>query len=430
MFIYPPDSHDIAEAADFQAMLPLYDLVLVPDQEGVTGLPFGKTDPGRIRWVGPIMSRERVELLERWDARERLGAPPQRFVLYVSAGSGSDPNSQELLLSICTAVLDIPDVHIVIGGGPLYFGSLLQGPRITWLNGPSAELMLGFDAAICTAGYNSFNELQFAGVPTAWIRQTKTANDQWARVRRAVQSGTAIVLDAEDLRGSVVVSTLEQLRDPRFRERVNAEGASLAPANFARNAAQAVLSTVWDAHDVEHAATAVDDTVLGIATEMSLPVHAVITLARWISREPRPGRDATRAASTLMDALIAHALHPPLGFEIVKPLCSILPMDLPAKRAQAIISLLDAFACSEDWGATQVFLDSLVPETKQSLESFQATIEALLRTSGDQGMSPQDIAEALGAIRMSQVSRSQSEAIDELMARLRETAHPRRGGAC
>mgnify|MGYP003393522265 CR=1 FL=1 len=429
VFIYGPESHDIAEAADFQAMLPLYDLVLVPEHEGAVTLPFGKTDSARIRWVGPIMSRERVELLERWDARERLGAPPDRFVLYISAGSGSDPDSQELLLSICAAVMDVPDVHIVIGGGSLYFGSLLQGPRITWLNGPSAELMLGFDAAVCTAGYNSFNELQFAGVPTAWIPQTKTADNQGARVRRTVESGAAIVLDPEDLRGSLVLATLEQLRNPVFRKRVAEQAISQAPANFARDAAQAVLSTVWEATAVEHAAMAVDDAVLRIAAELSVPVHEVVTFARWISREPRPSRDATSAACVLMDALIAHALYPPLGSEIVEPLCRVLPMDPPAKRTQAIISLLDALACFEDWGATLVFLASLVPETEQSLELFQTRVEALLQASGDQGMSLQDIAEALVATRMRQGCHSQSEAMDELMARLSEAARPRRRGA-
>ena len=34
VFVYEPQSHEIAEAADFQAMLPLYDLVLVPEHEG------------------------------------------------------------------------------------------------------------------------------------------------------------------------------------------------------------------------------------------------------------------------------------------------------------------------------------------------------------------------------------------------------------
>jgi hypothetical protein len=77
--------------------------------------------------------------------------------------------AEEFLHSICAAIMDEPDVHIVVGGAPLFFGSLLQGPRITWLNGPSAELLLGFDGALCAAGYNTYHELTAAGIPTAWI---------------------------------------------------------------------------------------------------------------------------------------------------------------------------------------------------------------------------------------------------------------------
>ena len=144
--------------------------------------------------------------------------PPDRFTLYISAGSGTDSDSHELLLSVCTAVMDVPDVHLVIGAGPLYTGSFLQGPRITWLNGPSAEFMPGFDAAICTAGYNALNELLLAGVPTAWIPLNRPGDNQAARARRAAEFGAGIVLDPEDLRGSVVLAALDQLRVPAFRK--------------------------------------------------------------------------------------------------------------------------------------------------------------------------------------------------------------------
>jgi predicted glycosyltransferase len=421
IFIYGPESGVEAEAADFQAMLPLYDLVLVPENEGAITLPFGKTDSSRIKWTGPIMSRERVEFLERWDARERLGAPSDRFVLYVAVGSGGNTVSHELLMSICTAVMDVPDLHLVIGGGSLHFGSFLQGPRITWLNGPSSEFMPGFDAAICAAGYSSFNELLFAGVPTAWIPLANNGEDQSARVKRAAESDAGIIIDPEDVRGSVMLEALERLREPTFRERAAQGAASLVPTNCARNAALSVLSTLYEAGDIERARLAVGDEVLRSAVEISMPVPAIITFARWISREARPGSDATKAACTLTDALFVHALYPPLGSKIVEPLCRILPMDLPTKRAQAIVSLLDALACFEDWEAALVLLKTLVPETVQPLDRFHNDVEMLLQAASAQGMSPLDIAEALSATRLRDDCTSQSQAIGELMARLSES---------
>ena len=95
--------------------------------------------------------------------------------------------------------------------------------------------------------------------------------------------------------------------------------------------------------------------------------------------------DAIKATCALLGALFVHALHQPLGSKIVQPLCRILPMDLPAKRSQAVMALLDAFACFEDWSATIDFLDALLPETVQSLERFLANVEAvgrLRRTKG------------------------------------------------
>lgn len=427
IFIYSPDSQTIAEAPDFQAMLPLYDLILVPEDEGACVLPFGAADPKRVRWLGPILTREKVELLDRWEARERLGAHPDSFLLYVSVGCGADAEAQELLHSICAAVMDEPDVHIVIGGAPLFFGSSLQGPRITWLNGPSAELLLGFDGALSTADYNTYHELSAAGVPTAWIPRRTLGDDQTARARRMRDGTDSIVLEAEDLRGAAIMEALAQLREQR---RLNSQQGDRPASfrNFARDAAQAVLSTVWMPEDVTRAARAIDDTVLRSAADMSLPTHALVAFARWVSGEHKPGPEATRATCTLFDAMFTHALYPPLGGELVKPLCEILPAGSSAMRVTVIIALLDAMACFEDWRAAKAFLENLSPESDLSLPAFQDALESLLSAAGDQGLSMQDITDCLAAITSHSGQLSQKEAVAMLSDRLLETM-PRRSRA-
>lgn len=420
IFIYSPDSQTIAEAADFQAMLPLYDLILVPEEEGTCVLPFGAADPKRIRWLGPILTREKVELLDRWEARERLGAHPDSFLLYVSVGSGADAEARELLHSICAAVMDEPDVHIVVGGAPLFFGSLLQGPRITWLNGPSTELLLGFDGALSAAGYNTYHELAAGGVPTAWIPRRTLGDDQTARAQRVRDGIDPIVLEAEDLRGAAIMDALAQLRERR-RSKLQQDDKPASFRNFARNAAQAVLSTVWAQEDVARAARAIDDAVLRAAADMSLPMHALVTFARWISGEHKPGPEATQATCTLFDAMFAHALYPPLGSDLVKPLCEILPMGSSTERVAAIVALLDTMACFEDWGAAKSFLKSLSPEPDLSLPAFQDALKTLLSTAGDQGLSLQDIADCLAATRAHSGRLAQSDAVAQLTERLLET---------
>ncbi len=426
IFIYSPDSQTIAEAPDFQAMLPLYDLILVPEDKDTCALPFGTVDQERVRWLGPVLTREKFELLDRWEARERLGAHPNSFLLYVSVGSGADAEAQELLHSICAAIMDEPDVHVVVGGAALFFGSLLQGPRITWLNGPSSELLLGFDGALCAAGYSTYHELTGAGVPTAWIPRRTLGDDQTARAQRTRDGIDPIILEAEDLRGAAIMQALAQLRERR-RANDDRDQAPESFRNFARDAAQAVLSTVWAADDMTRAALAIDDNALRAAADMSLPAHALVTFARWISGESKPGPGATQATCTLFDAMFAHGLYPPLGANLVKPLCEILPIAGSNERVAAVVALLDAMACFEDWGAARSFLESFSTEADLSLSAFQYALTTLLSTAGDQGLSLQDIADCLTATRLHSGQLSQRDVVTKLTERLLETTPLRHG---
>ncbi len=316
--------------------------------------------------------------------------------------------------------MDESDVHIVVGGAPLFFGSLLQGPRITWLNGPSAELLLGFDGAISAAGYSSYHELTAAGIPTAWIPRRSLGDDQSARAQRVRDGTDPIMLEAEDLRGVEIMTALAQLRERR-RSNSNSEDKTASFHNFARDAAQAVLSTVWAPENVTRAAHAINDAVLRAAMDMSLPTHALVTFARWVSGEQKPGREATQATCALFDVLFARALYPPLGSDLVKPLCEILPMGGSAERVAAIVCLLDAMVCFEDWGAAKLFLDSLSSEPDLSLLALQDALKTLLSTAGSQGLSLQDIADCLTVMRAHSSRMSQQDALAQLTERLLET---------
>lgn len=418
IFIYSPNSPVIAEAPDFQAMLPLYDAILVPEEQDACSLPFGDVDPKRVHWLGPIMTRERVELLDRWEARECLGAQPDSFVVYVSVGSGLDPAGQEMLHSICAALMDEPDIHIVVGGAPLHYGAPLQGPRITWHNANCLEMMPGVDAAFCAAGYSAYHELNAVGVPTAWIPRSSLGDDQTARALRIVRGEAPIVLNSDDLRGAVLLDALDKLRKQRS---LQSDGDLSGFRNAARDAAIAVLSTVWPTADVERAQGAVDDELLQAAADMSLPAHAVASFARGISGEPKPGAAATKATCTLFEALFAHALYPPLGADLIRPLCEILPPGVPEERVCALTTLLDEFSCFEDWSAVKTFLEALEPERTQALPDVRDAIIALLKSATSQGLHLQDVEECLSATRSDNPKLMQREAIAQLLDRLNET---------
>jgi predicted glycosyltransferase len=157
-FIYRPVKDDVAARADFQAMLPLYDAILVPERAEDAPVRVPPNVGARLRHLGPVMARERGEMLPRAEARARLGVPGDRLAVYVSSGGGGDAGAERQLHEVAAALADDPGLHLCVGAGPLYRGRPGVGERVTWLGGqPAAELMLGMYVAVCAAGYNTWN---------------------------------------------------------------------------------------------------------------------------------------------------------------------------------------------------------------------------------------------------------------------------------
>ena len=92
-FIHRPVKEEFASRPDFQAMLPLYDLIVVPEHGAGHGAANGarklQTERG-LRHVGPVMVRERGELWRRDEVRAHFGVPDGSLLVYVSAGGGGE----------------------------------------------------------------------------------------------------------------------------------------------------------------------------------------------------------------------------------------------------------------------------------------------------------------------------------------------------
>jgi predicted glycosyltransferase len=275
VFVHRPVKREIATRPDFQAMLPLYDAIVVPEHEAELYLPDAVRD--RVTMVGPVLSRERCELLPRAEARARLGVD-DRPCVYVSAGGGGDRGAEAHLHRVIAALRADPGLAIVVGPGPLYRGRPVPGA--TTLPGNAAESMAAFDAAVCAAGYNTFGELMFAGVPTAFIPQEKLADDQAARAARAVAAGAARLLGpGEDV--SAAVAAL--LADPGAR----AAARATVPDNCARAAAAEILRVVHGEAAIDPLEAALDDRRLGAARRID--EAEVFALAARLRRHQRGG---------------------------------------------------------------------------------------------------------------------------------------------
>jgi len=240
-FIYRPLKEIHAGLPEFQNALSHYNLILVPEYEQNEPVLAPATVRDRVRYVGPMMVRERAEILSREDARKVLGIANDRLAVYISAGGGGDPNAEGLIESGYKALSGIPGLHLVIGAGALYRGNCIYRDHLTWLaQGNAAEFMAAFDIAVSAAGYNSFNELMHFGVPALFLPQEKWADDQKARAVRAVSAGAAVALES-GADGMALRQIIERFRNPAERVSAARSARNLVPHNHASEAATALL---------------------------------------------------------------------------------------------------------------------------------------------------------------------------------------------
>jgi predicted glycosyltransferase len=248
VFVYRSMRESFARQEVVQALLPLYDRILLPQEPGEAPRAVEPAWAQKARRVGPILLRGREELHTREEARRRLGLPAEKKAVWLSAGGGGDPGAERWLSSLVELLSQDARLHLVIGAGPLYRGAPLRGPNITWLTSFfAAEDFLGLDAAFSAAGYNSYHELLHAGVPTAFYAQEKIADEQSRRAESAARAGAALFLsNAEDgLPGAEEVrAALEVLLDEEKARALSVAARALVPENCAREAAAEVLRPV------------------------------------------------------------------------------------------------------------------------------------------------------------------------------------------
>jgi predicted glycosyltransferase len=376
-FIYRPVKADIGGRADFQAMLPLYDAILVPEHEADAPVLVPAAAQGKVRHTGPILLGERFEVLPRAEARARLGVPDEALAVYVSAGGGGDPGAEAQLLGAVAALRDAPGVHVVVAPGPLYRGRWVQGPGVTWIpHGGSAAFLAGVDLAVCAAGYNTFGELMFAGVPSIFLPQPKIADEQDRRAERAVAAGAAL------LAGGDVRAAVEALRPPGARAAAAAAARALVPANHARTAAAELLRLIAPDAAVDAAEAALDDELLATGVDERALYEAALALAPAAEPGLRPPR-GTRPAALLDLALGLVRLGAPA--RVVNALARKLPAGPPAERAAALGAVVDALTPFSDWSGAALFARSLPPDKQRSLRQQGEHLAALLGAARARG---------------------------------------------
>lgn len=390
-----PMLEGFAQRPEVMTMLPLYDAILVPEREGEAVVHVPEEARAKVKWLGPMCSRERVEMMARREAREALSIPGDARCVYVSAGGGGDPGAPEQIARAAGAVAKAGG-HAVIGAGPLYRGPVTRGPGVTWLaHEAAAELMHAFDAAVSAAGYNSFVELMHAGVPTVFVPQTKIADDQRARARRAEEAGAAIV-GADDATADDLSAALTRLLSPEANARAREAARALAPRNHARDAASELLRLVAPHADVDRAEAAVGDALLESARAVG-SVEAVIDLAHALEGgSGQTTRHRELAALGEAAALVARAAHDAAApaeaaLKLTQAVERRTPNATPEDRARTTCDLISRFAPFEDWDGAAALVTACAPGAGPD---FTREITRAIDDAGARGMS---LIEALAA---------------------------------
>ncbi|MCB9781272.1 MAG: hypothetical protein H6742_22080 [Alphaproteobacteria bacterium] len=377
---------DIAATDAYQALLPLYDRVIVPDDRG----------------TGPILIRERTELMSRDAARAALGIPDDRRTVYLSLGGGGDLAAPGALPRLTRTLRD-GGWHVVVGAGPLYQGEEVRGEGITWLSRyVPIELLPGVDAAVSAAGYNSFHELMHVGVPTVFLPQPRISDDQEGRAARAEAAGAGRVARSVD-------DVLALLDSPGTA----AAARALVPHNGARAAAAEVLRDVLPAEDLAVAVKALTPELqagLRRLVPEGAPAGAALDHAMALVRVLAGGSPSTRARRRALLAELAeqgidvpppepdapadllgrflalcdqHAVPIDTALALLRALDRKFPAAGPRDLIAACTQLFPAWARFSDWMGAISLLRAMPTQRNLTLSAFTTAMVAWLAREDD-----------------------------------------------
>jgi len=139
VFIYRAVRPEAAMLPAFQSALRGYHLILMPQEGGENASPVPAEVSDRVVTTGEILIRSASEILEREEARDRLGIPEGALAVYASTGGGGDAAAEALLgasaggldADVVRAALsdaDSPGRLEVLRGGPTVLVDAAHNP--------------------------------------------------------------------------------------------------------------------------------------------------------------------------------------------------------------------------------------------------------------------------------------------------------------
>ncbi len=406
-FVYRHMKSELAARPDFQAMVALYDRIVLPEDAGRHAELLPPAAASRVSRVGPIVLRERAEVRSRADARRQLGVSAEGPVILLTAGGGGDPTAPARLGLLVDRLRRLGEV--VVAAGPLY-----RGPRpdaaqgVVWLTEPTLSTLLpAFDVAVSAAGYNTFHELMLARVPSVFLPQEKVADAQDARARVAVEKGAAALMPAlpDALLVEETARAVAHYLVPAHAAAAREAAASVATESAASAAALELLGLVLTSQERDLARSVDGPSLLPALLRRGLSFETYAEVMRAIlGRDPDAA--GARAApieviTSLLDAL--PQLSDPSWLPVLTLLGRRLPVHDPVDLASRIAALRTCMGLLVGFGdpaAATIYLRTWGPAKGAELALASGDLTTRLESLAARGKDLYDgLAELAGSLR-------------------------------
>lgn len=285
---------DEAQARDVlhQSHLPLYDLILTPDSAVEAGRYVIPEEIARRNvFTGVIHGFRREEVWSREDVRNHFGIRPDQTVFYISAGGGGDKHAEAELTALIDTIAEDDTNFLLVGYGPLYRGQKRYRANVIPMTDTDVRRFFpGVDAAVSAAGYNTFEELLAARIPTAFYAQEKGMDRQDERIRLGASRGwNRILEDFDPLTIRSEIAALKEFENRRdivkaLEARGSSQGALRAAVELLRLHVSLPGSPVIE-HDLFVAAAlrmGWTEVAMQEAVDPESAREAFVTAARWV----------------------------------------------------------------------------------------------------------------------------------------------------
>jgi UDP-N-acetylglucosamine--N-acetylmuramyl-(pentapeptide) pyrophosphoryl-undecaprenol N-acetylglucosamine transferase len=198
VFINRHRREEIAKEAISQECMKLYNLIFTPDYSTASNKYDYLTPELKMknRYTSMIHGFRPENTMSKDEVRDYFSVKPHQKVVYISAGGGGDKHVESVLKNLVNSIVEFENLVVLIGYGPLYRGKkIYQSNIIPLIEVDVRKYFRGVDIAICAAGYNTFEELISAKVPTAFYSLEKGWDSQEDRILEGVKSGNNLYLE-------------------------------------------------------------------------------------------------------------------------------------------------------------------------------------------------------------------------------------------